>query len=157
MAISISVIIYIILILNFVNIMIGQNNFGRVRFEKTENGTAQTNDAQKDYEYENSDENLEEDESKPSFIERWRELYEQGKNVSMIKNVENINQTFEVLNKFGQNMKYLFIGPNDSQEKHKAIEFLLEIDLGITNQCYSALIQLFKAMGDGEMWALKCE
>ena len=157
MDISFSFIIYFILVLNSVNVNIGQNNSGKVSFVKNKYGNVQTNNAQNDYEYENSEEYVQEYGNRPSFIDKWRELYEQGKNVSSVKNVENINQTFDILNTFGKNMKYLFIGPNDSQEKQKAIEFLMEIDLGITNQCYSALIKLIKAMGDRQMWALKCK
>ena len=92
-----------------------------------------------------------------SIVDRWRHLYEQGKNITIRKNVEHINQTFETLKTFGENIKYLFNEPNDNREKQKAMEFLMEIDLGVTNDCYSAIIQLFKAINENKIWALKCK
>ena len=41
-----------------------------------------------------------------SIVDRWRQLYEQGKNIPIRKNVEHINQTFETLKTFEENMKY---------------------------------------------------
>ena len=95
--------------------------------------------------------------SQAHLLTSGKHLYEQGKNVTIRKNVEHINQTFETLKTFGENIKYLFNEPKESREKQKAMEFFSEIDLGLTSECYSGLLKLLKAINENEIWALKCK
>ena len=92
-----------------------------------------------------------------SIVDKWRQLYEQGKNIPIRKNVEHINQTFETLKTMGENVEFLLSLPKDNKEILKAIELLMKIDLGLTNECYSSLTHLFKAFSEKEIWALKCK
>ena len=142
-----------LLVFYFSSLSIGQNNtMGNYEIpiiiidEEGEN----INDVSiNEYSYTDDDEPV-------SIVDRWRQLYEQGKNITIRKNVEHINQTFETLKTFGENIKYLLSQPKESWDKQKAIKLLTKLDLGITNECHSTLTHLFKAFSDNEMWALEC-
>ena len=92
----------------------------------------------------------------PTFFDKWQILFEQGKNATINKHVEHINQTFDALETFKHNVQYLFQYSISKREQQKALEFISNIDLVITSVCLSALTSLIKAIGDNEIWALKC-
>ena len=132
----------------------GQNNTIGINFKKPSIFVDEENEY---YGEESKNEDEYKVEDPRSIVDRWRHLYEQGKNIPIRKNVEHINQTFETLKTFEENIKYLLSPQIEKREIQKAIEFLMKIDLGVTNECYSALIHLFKAINQQEIWALKCK
>ncbi|CAG2118575.1 unnamed protein product, partial [Medioppia subpectinata] len=91
----------------------------------------------------------------PTFLDKWRVLYERGKNATIKKHVDHINDTSNVLKVFKENLEFLFKPNDDSRERYKAIEFFSEIDLGLGHECLTAMTQLIMAIGNGEIWALK--
>ena len=148
------ILILSLLVFNLLSLSIGQNN----TMGNYEKHTIITEEEEGNIDEESMNKYLYSNYEEPSsIVDRWRLLYEQGKNITIRKNVEHINQTFETLKTFGENIKYLLSQPKESRDKQKAIELLIEMDLGITNECYSALINVFEAFSDKEIWALKCK
>ena len=109
-----------------------------------------------DYDYEETDGECED--NKSTFLDKWKEIYEQGKNVSVNKHVKHINETADIWKKFKHNILLLFMPTsNNNQEKYKALEFLSEIDLGLSSECLTAFTRMLLAVNEGEIWAFKCK
>ena len=95
--------------------------------------------------------------NQPTFLDKWKEIYEQGRNVPINKYVKHINETSEVLKTFKQNLEFLLKPSDNSQERYKALEFFSEIDLGLSSECLTAFTRTVMSIVNGELWALKCE
>lgn len=90
-----------------------------------------------------------------TFIDRLRLIHSEGKNKTVSKHVKHINETFALL----KNMPKIFeplIGI-DSREKSKLIEFLTEIDTGLSPECFSAFLRINQAISNSDLWAIKCK
>jgi hypothetical protein len=92
---------------------------------------------------------------KQSLISKLIQLHEEGKNVPIIKNFKHINETFKLFKYLRKVSKFLF--SFDKREKLKVIEFLSEIDIGLSNECSVAFNKIFSAFSREEFWALKCK
>ena len=162
-----TVILFVILTTNAVQLVFGQSGDELEREDSVDdnNNTAidtgleteeKSDNSTDDYDY-GEEEGREDCESQPTFLDKWKEIYEQGKNVKINKHVRHINETADVLKQFKQNVEFLLKPSDKSQEKYKALEFFSEIDLGLSSDCLTAFTRMLMAMGEGEIWALKCE
>jgi hypothetical protein len=114
------------------------------------------NDMTGDYDSDDTEEEQNDSEvNKLSFIDKVRLLHEEGKNVTFSKYVKHINDTFERLKTTRKNFEYLF--ETDKIENLKILEFLSEIDTGLSPQCSAAFTRIFSAVGNGDLWSLKCK
>jgi len=111
-----------------------------------------------EYDYETSDEDEEEDNdscNKKSFIDKVKELHEEGRNSTVSKNVKHINETFDLLRSAQNTFGSLF--GTDEKEKLKFFEFISEIDLGLSPPCMASFLRIISAVGDREIWGIKCK
>ncbi len=92
---------------------------------------------------------------KQSLVSKLIQLHEEGKNVTIIKNFKHLNETFKLFKYLRKVSKFLF--SFDEREKLKVIEFLSEIDIGLSNECSVAFNKIFSAFNREEFWALKCK
>lgn len=114
--------------------------------------SADLNNTTEDYdEYEDEIE----DNIEPNFIEKFRRIHSQSKNITIVTNVKHINQSFEAIRKFQKNFDYLF--KTDGKSSLEFLEFLSEIDIQLSAQCSSALFRIYSSIKKTELWAMKCE
>jgi hypothetical protein len=122
------------------------------------NKSAENINASDDYDYDYSEVfNEQEGNSchKQSLVSKLIQLHEEGKNVTIIKNFKHLNETFKLFKYLRKVSKFLF--SFDEREKLKVIEFLSEIDIGLSNECLVAIYKIFSAFDREEFWALKCK
>jgi hypothetical protein len=97
----------------------------------------------------------EEEEDNQSFIDKIKRIHQNGKNVTLSKNVKNIDSTFEILKNiqkvFGSLFKF------DQRERLKLIEFLSEIDLNLSPKCMSDIVRITSGITETDLWAIKCK
>lgn len=117
----------------------------------TENNT--DFNASDDYDSDSIDE--EKSDSEMSFIEKVELLRDSGKNITFSKRVNHINDTFEILNHLQKVRQFLF--PLDKRMILEITEFLSGIDIGLSPECLSATYRIISAVGEYDLWALKCE
>lgn len=126
--------------------------------EREESVTESAVNSTMDYEdYPDSESRDECGEKEPSFLDKWQKLYNEGKNMPIIKKVKHLNDTSDVLKVLKKNIEFLVKPSDNSQEKYKALEFFTEIDLGLSNECLTAFTKVLVAISNGEIWALKCK
>jgi hypothetical protein len=117
----------------------------------TENNT--DFNASDDYDPDSIDE--EKSESEMSLIEKLQLLHDNGKNITISKHVNHINDTFEILNHLQKIRQFLF--PVDKRRNLEFAEFFSGIDIGLSSECLSATYRIISAVGEYDLWALKCE
>jgi hypothetical protein len=106
------------------------------------------------YEYDNNEDENESD-RELSFIEKVKQLHDEGKNLTISKHVKHINDTFNVLNNLQNVREFLF--PINDRTRYEFLEFLSEIDVGLSPECLSATIRIVTSSRNGDLWALKCK
>jgi hypothetical protein len=107
-----------------------------------------------DYEYDNN-EVVNESDRELSFIDKVKQLHDEGKNLTISKHVKHINDTFNVLNNLQKVRKFLF--PINDRTRLELVEFLSEIDVGLSPECLSATYRILTSSTNGDLWALKCK
>lgn len=107
-----------------------------------------------DYEYDNN-EVVNESDRELSLIEKVKQLHDEGKNLTISKHVKHINDTFNVLNNLQKVRKFLF--PINDRTRLELVEFLSEIDVGLSPECLSATYRILTSSTNGDLWALKCK
>jgi len=101
------------------------------------------------------EEEEEEEEDNQSFIDKIKRIHQNGKNMTLSKNVKNIDSTLEILKNiqkvFGSLFKF------DQRERLKLIEFLSEIDLNLSPKCMSDIVRITSGITETDLWAIKCK
>jgi hypothetical protein len=108
----------------------------------------QSFNASDDYSYDD----IEEDNSEKSFMDRLRLLHEEGKNVTLSKHVNHINDTIKIMKNV---FKALF--PSNKRTNLEIIEFLTEVDVDLSSECFNAILRIYSALQKYEFWAVKCK
>ncbi len=110
-----------------------------------------------DYEGLNDEEVEEEDEeeSQKTFIQKLQQLHDEGKNLTISKNVNHINDTFNTLTNLRKVINYLF--PTNERTRIEALEFISGIDIGLSHECLRSVLKVLSSIGNGDLWALKCK
>ena len=90
-----------------------------------------------------------------SFVDKFRELHHKNRNKSVSYSVKHINETFEAIDNFRENFKYLF--KTDDRLSNELLEFLFELDIQLSTTCSSALFNIYLAIKESEIWAMRCE
>jgi hypothetical protein len=107
-----------------------------------------------DNEYDNNEDENESD-HELSFIEKIKQLHDEGKNLTISKQVKHINDTFNILSNLHKVRKFLF--PTNERTSLELVEFLSEIDVGLSSECLSATFKVLTSSRNGDLWALKCK
>ena len=90
-----------------------------------------------------------------SFVEKLRELHNKNGNKTVTYSAKHINETFEAIDNFRENFKYLF--KTDDRLAKELLGFVTELDIQLSSACSSALIRIYNAVKETEIWALRCE
>jgi hypothetical protein len=120
---------------------------------KNDTKKVQSFNASDDYSYDDIKE--EEDNSEKSFIDRFKLLHEEGKNVTFSKNVNHINDTIKIVKNVQKVFKTLF--PSNERTKLEIMEFLTEVDINLSPDCFNAILRIYSAFQKYELWAIKCK
>jgi hypothetical protein len=108
------------------------------------------------YEGLNVEKELEEEkESKQTFIEKLQQLYDEGKNLTISKNVNHINDTFNILTNLRKVINFLFA--INEKTRIEALEFISGIDTGLSDKCSRTVLKVLSSIRNEDLWALKCK
>ncbi len=97
----------------------------------------------------------EEEETKQTFIGKLQQLHEEGKNLTISKNVNHINDTFNTLTNLRKVINSLF--PTNKRTGIEALEFISGIDIGLSHECLRSVLKVLSSIKNGDLWALKCK
>jgi hypothetical protein len=97
----------------------------------------------------------EEEESQKTFIQKLQQLHDEGKNLTISKNVNHINDTFNTLTNLRKVINFLF--PTNERTGIEALEFISGIDIGLSHECLKSVLKVFSSARKGDLWALKCK
>jgi hypothetical protein len=97
----------------------------------------------------------EEEESQKTFIQKLQQLHDEGKNLTISKNVNHINDTFNTLTNLRKVINYLF--PTNEKTGIEALEFISGIDIGLSHECLRSVLKVLSSIRNGDLWALKCK
>jgi hypothetical protein len=97
----------------------------------------------------------EEEETKQTFIGKLQQLHEEGKNLTISKNVNHINDTFNTLTNLRKVINSLF--PTNKRTGIEALEFISGIDIGLSHECLRSILKVLSSIKNGDLWALKCK
>jgi hypothetical protein len=118
---------------------------------KNDTKKVQSFNASDDY----SHDDIEEDNNEKSFMDRFKLLHEEGKNVTFSKNVNHINDTIKIVKNVQKAFGTLF--PTDERTKLEIMEFLTEVDINLTPDCFKAILRIYSAFQKYDLWAIKCK
>jgi hypothetical protein len=160
--IKLSLFLFLILI-TFNNVVISNENDENSEefdeFENKSNGNLTESDSSlnstDDYEGLNDEEVEEERESEQSFIEKLQQLHDEGNNLTISKNVNHINDTFNTLTNLRKVINFLF--PTNERTGIEALEFISGIDIGLSHECLRSVLKVLSSIKNGDLWALKCK
>jgi hypothetical protein len=105
-----------------------------------------------------TDEEAEEEEetdSQQTFIQKLQQLHDEGKDLTISKNVKHINDTFNTLTNLRKVINFLF--PTNERTGIEALEFISGIDIGLSHECLRNVIKVLSSIRKGDLWALKCK
>jgi hypothetical protein len=105
--------------------------------------------------YEELNDENEEKESQQTFIQKLQQLHDEGKNLTISKNVNHINDTFNILTNLRKVINFLF--PTNERTGIEALEFISGIDIGLSHECLRAVLKVLSSIQNGDLWALKCK
>jgi hypothetical protein len=110
-----------------------------------------------EYEYDYSVDNDEEveEETKQTFIAKLQQLHDEGKNLTISKNVNHINDTFNTLTNLRKVINFLF--PTNKRTEIEALEFISGIDNGLSHECLRSVLKVLSSIKNEDLWALKCK
>jgi hypothetical protein len=97
----------------------------------------------------------EEEESEQTFIQKLQKLHDEGKNLTISKNVNHINDTFNTLTNLRKVINFLF--STNERTGIEALEFISGIDIGLSHECLRAVVKVLSSIRNGDLWALKCK
>jgi hypothetical protein len=97
----------------------------------------------------------EEEETKQTFIGKLQQLHDEGKNLTISKNVNHINDTFNTLTNLRKVINSLF--PTNKRTGIEALEFISGIDIGLSHECLRSVLKVLSSIKNGDLWALKCK
>jgi hypothetical protein len=162
--IRLNLFLFLILII-FNNVVISnQNNKNSEEFDEYEDestGNLTQSDSSlnstDDYKGLNDEEELEEEEkeSKQSFIEKLQQLHDEANNLTISKNVNHINDTFNTLINLRKVINFLF--PTNKRTGMEFLEFISGIDIGLSDECLRSILSVLSSIRNGDLWALKCK
>jgi hypothetical protein len=153
----------LLILITFNNVVISNENDENSEefdeFENKSNGNLTESDSSlnstDDYEGLNDEEVEEERESKQSFIEKLQQLHDEGNNLTISKNVNHINDTFNTLTNLRKVINFLF--PTNERTGIEALEFISGIDIGLSHECLRSVLKVLSSIKNGDLWALKCK
>ena len=90
-----------------------------------------------------------------SFIDRMRTLHQKNGNKEVVYKVKDINETFEAIDNFQKNIKYMFA--MDSRQMSEIQKFLFKLNIKLTSSCSSALFNIFQGTRRNDVWAMRCK
>lgn len=96
-----------------------------------------------------------EDDNSKGFVDKLRELHQKNGNNTVVYRSKDFNETFDTIEKFRQNFKYLF--KTDDKLAIELLEFVSELDIKLTSGCSSALFRIYSAVRNSEIWGLRCK
>jgi hypothetical protein len=156
--------LFLILII-FNNVVISNENDENSEefdeYEDESNGNLTESDSSlnstDDYEGLYDEEELEEEEkeSQQTFIQKLQQLHDEGKNLTISKNVNHINDTFNILTNLRKVINFLF--PTNERMGIEALEFISGIDIRLSHDCLRTVLKVLSSIRNGDLWALKCK
>jgi len=106
-------------------------------------------------EYDYNDEEEHDSSEELKLVEKVKLLHQEGRNISITKHVQNINQTFDIFNNIAKTIRTLL--PIDQRNGYEFLEFLTEIDLGLSHQCMGGILKILSSLRNRDLWALRCK
>jgi hypothetical protein len=157
--IKMSLFLFLILII-FNNVVISNENSEEFdKYEDESNGNLTESDSSlnstDDYKGFNDEEVEEEKDSTQTFIQKLQQLHDEGNNLTISKNVNHINDTFNTLTNLRKVINFLF--PTNERTGIEALEFISGIDIGLSHECLRSVLKVFSSARKGDLWALKCK
>jgi hypothetical protein len=163
--IKLSLFLFLILII-FNNVVISnENNENSEEFDEYEDesnsnlteshSSLNSTDDYKGFNDEKVEEEEEEKESKQTFIEKLQQLHDEGNNLTISKNVNHINDTFNTLTNLRKVINFLF--PTNKRTEIEAMHFISGIDIGLSHECLRSVLKVLSSIRNGDLWALKCK
>jgi hypothetical protein len=158
--IKLSLFLFLILII-FNNVVISNKNdensekFDEYEGESNGNFTESDSSLNSTDDYEGLTDEKEEKESLQTFIGKLQQLHDEGKNLTISKNVNHINDTFNTLTNLRKVINSLF--PTNERTRMEALEFISGIDIGLSHECLRSVLKVLSSIRNGDLWALKCK
>jgi hypothetical protein len=151
--------LFLILII-FNNVVISNENSEEFdKYEDESNGNLTESDSSlnstDDYKGFNDEEVEEEKDSTQTFIQKLQQLHDEGNNLTISKNVNHINDTFNTLTNLRKVINFLF--PTNERTRLEALEFISGIDIGLSHECLRSVVKVLSSIRNGDLWALKCK
>jgi len=158
--IKLSLFLFLILII-FINVVISNKNdenseeFDEYEGESNGNFTESDSSLNSTDDYEGLNDEKEEKESQQTFIQKLQQLHDEGKNLTISKNVNHINDTINTLTNLRKVINFLF--PTNERTGIEALEFISGIDIGLSHECLRSVLKVLSSIRNGDLWALKCK